>query len=84
MTTMPCQMNRGKSRNALSGRVPESVHMKAYEVYCHCWGEQAALVEGECRGGFGVNELIAFLYASSFPKSEWRKRVDEAMDGLEV
>src|SRR5581483_9599274 len=32
-----------------------------------------------CRGGFGVGELVAFLYAHSFPKDEWDKRVREAL-----
>jgi hypothetical protein len=31
-----------------------------------------------CRGGFGLYELIAFLYARSFPKDEWEKRAEEA------
>jgi hypothetical protein len=64
-------------------KCPKVVTMKAYEVYCHVYSEQRALVTGDCRGGFGVNELVAFLYASSFPKSEWRMRVDEALAGME-
>lgn len=60
---------------------PQSVTMRAYEVYCHCHGEQAAMVTGGCRGGFSAGELIAFLYAHSFPKEEWKKRVDEAFRG---
>jgi hypothetical protein len=43
----------------------------------------AELVTGNCRGGFSAGELIAFLYARSFPKSEWRARVDEAFHGME-
>jgi len=57
--------------------------MKAYEVYCHVYGEQESMVTDGCRGGFSAGELIAFLYASSFPKSEWRQRVDEAFKGME-
>lgn len=57
--------------------------MKCYEVYKKLWGEQQALIEGECRGGFGVNEVIGLLYAASFPQSEWRARFDEAMTGME-
>lgn len=40
-------------------------------------------------GGFAevteiiVGELIAFLYARSFPKNEWRDRVNEAFEGME-
>ena len=45
--------------------------------------QQPAMVTGECRGGFSAGELIAFLYARSFPKTEWRARVDEAFKGAE-
>jgi hypothetical protein len=60
---------------------PQTVTMRAYEVYCHVHGEQKALVTGECRGGFSTGELIAFLYARSFPKEEWSWRVNEAFRG---
>lgn len=63
--------------------VPKAVTMRAYEVYCAVYGEQEAMVTGWCRGGFGVSELIAFLYARSFPQNEWRARVDEAFKGME-
>jgi hypothetical protein len=61
-------------------QLPEAVTRAAYEVYCEIWGPQPALVEGWCRGGFGLLELIAFLYARSFPRSEWRARFDEALE----
>lgn len=64
------------------GVVPQVVTMAAYEVYCKCFGEQEALVTGDCRGGFGARELVAFLYAKSFPKNEWRARVNEALAGM--
>lgn len=64
-------------------KCPKVVTMAAYEVYCHVFRPQEAMVTGECRGGFGAGELIAFLYARSFPKSEWRMRVDEALRGME-
>ncbi len=67
-----------------SGRLPVAVAMAAYEVYCHYCGPQLALVTGDCRGGFGTSELIAFLYARAFPKDQWHQRVDEAFRGLEV
>lgn len=77
MPTHPVQSN---------GRTPAQVStlvtMKAYEVYCHVFAPQPALVTGNCRGGFGAGELIAFLYAASFPKDEWRKRFDEAMHDM--
>jgi hypothetical protein len=66
------------------GQVNDAVYLKAYEVYKMVYGEQKALIEGECRGGFGVNELIAFLYASGFPRSEWRMRVNEAFEDMKI
>lgn len=63
--------------------VPASIALRAYEVYCHVYAPQPALVDLEgrgCRGGFGVGELLAFLYARSFPKEEWRDRVREAFE----
>lgn len=64
--------------------VPKVVSMRAYEVYCAVYGPQPALVDTErdCRGGFGVSELIAFLYARSFPQAEWRMRTEEAFKGM--
>lgn len=62
--------------------LPDEVTRRAYEVYRHIWGEQPAMVDlagRGCRGGFGAGELIAMLYAHSFPKEEWRQRVDLAL-----
>jgi hypothetical protein len=56
--------------------------MAAYEVYCHIYGKQDALVTGGCRGGFGMGELIAFLYARPFPKDQWYARTQEALRGM--
>ena len=78
--THPVQNSRHQ-RGA--GRAPVSVTLRAYEVYSHVHGEQKALITGGCRGGFSTGELIAFLYAHSFPKTEWRARVDEAFRGSE-
>ena len=80
MATHPVQVNRDRH---LTAQVPVAVSLKAYEVYRHLYGEQQSLITGSCRGGFGANELIAFLYAASFPKAEWRKRADEALDGMQ-
>lgn len=71
-------------RPHMAGRAPTAVTMRAYEVYCHVYHPQEAMVTGDCRGGFGIGELMAFLYARSFPKDEWRKRVDEAFCGMEL
>ena len=65
------------------GKLRTEVTLRAYEVYSHIYGEQKALIEGECRSGFSTGELIAFLYARSFPKGEWRERVDEVFNGME-
>ena len=61
---------------------PQTVTMRAYEVYSHVYSPQEAMVTGHCRGGFGAGELIAFLYARSFPKNEWEHRVSEALRGM--
>lgn len=64
--------------------MPQSVTLRAYEVYRHVHGEQEAMITGHCRGGFSLGELIAFLYARSFPKEEWRQRCDEAFKGMDI
>lgn len=67
-----------------SARVMEPIYMRAYEVYSHVYRPQEALIDlaRGCRGGFGLGELTAFLWAYPFPKSEWRQRVDEAFEGI--
>lgn len=62
---------------------PKVVTMAAYEVYCHVFAPQPAMVTDGCRGGFGAGELIAFLYARAFPKAEWRARFEQALAGME-
>ena len=64
------------------GELQTKVTLKAYEVYKYVYGEQKALITGHCRSGFSTGELIAFLYAKSFPKEEWRARVKEAFEGM--
>ncbi len=71
----------GKHRG---GKISSLVTLRAYEVYSHVYSPQEALITGSCRGGFSVGELIAFLYAHSFPKNEWQTRVDEAFRGMEI
>lgn len=68
-----------QTRNAV---VPQTVTMRAYEVYCYVFGPQEAVVVGDCRGGFSTGELIGFLYARSFPATEWRQRFEEALCGM--
>ena len=78
--THPVQTNNYRYSG---GKAPKVVTMRAYEVYCHVHAPQEKMVTGDCRGGFGAGELVAFLYAHSFPKAEWRDRVDEAFHGME-
>ena len=67
----------------LRATITTKITMRAYEVYCHVYSPQKALITGDCRGGFHMTELIAFLYAYPFPKSEWSERVKEAFDGMQ-
>lgn len=78
--THPAQV---QGRQGPRARLPKIVTMRAYEVYCHVFAPQEALVTGDCRGGMFAGELIAYLYARSFPQNEWRARVDEAFRGME-
>lgn len=75
--THPVQVS--SNRNA---RVPVVVSLRAYEVYKAVWGAQEALITGGCRGGFSDGELVAFLYARTFPLAEWRDRFHEACRGM--
>ena len=80
--TYPVQ-NHGVTRGERSV-VNDKVALAAYEVYCEVHSPQPALIEGDCRGGLGVGETIAFLYARSFPRNEWRARADEAHKGMNL
>lgn len=81
----PVQQVRCPSRaSSESAVVPQVVTLSAYEVYKEVYGEQKAMIEGHCRGGFSTGELIAFLYAKNFPRDQWNKRVDEAFRGMKL
>jgi hypothetical protein len=41
--------------------IPWDMHLEAYNAYCKKYGAQQALIEGGCRGGFGVGELDMFI-----------------------
>lgn len=41
--------------------IPWDMHLEAYNAYCKRYGAQQALIEGGCRGGFGVGELDMFI-----------------------
>jgi hypothetical protein len=67
--THPVQMklNYGGGRHLTT-----AVTLRTYEVYCHLYRPQPAMVTGDCRGGFSAGEIVAFLYARSFPQTEGR------------
>jgi len=60
---------------------PAAVTLRAYDVYSYLYGSNDALITGS-RGGLEIRELIAYLYARSFPQIEWDERVKEALRGL--
>lgn len=70
------------SQRREQAEVRSEVTLAAYEVYCALYGKQEAMVTGWCRGGFAASELIALLYARSFPREQWRARVDAALEGM--
>ena len=80
--TMPVQQTQTKNRKPATLR--REVALKAYEVYSHVYSPQEAMITGGCRGGFSVGELIAFLYAHSFPKEQWRDKVNDAFEGMNL
>jgi len=62
-------------------RVDRILTERAYQVYDHLWPGQP-LDRMDQRGGLSIGELIAFLYARSFPTDQWRARVDEAIRAI--
>lgn len=73
-----------RSHPSRGASVNRAVYMAAYEVYSTVFGPQEAMIVGDCRGGFSAGELIAFLYARSFPRKEWGNRVEEALHNLDI
>lgn len=67
----------------MKATAPVVVTERAYEVYSHLHGTSQSLERMAERGGFGTGDIAAFLYARSFPKTEWSARVDEALRGME-
>lgn len=53
-----------------SAGIPWSMHLRAYDVYSKKYAPQQALIEGSCRGGFGTEELDAFIPG-------WREELSE-------
>lgn len=62
-----------------SPALPAEVTRRAFEVYTALYPGQSLERVNE-RAGFSLGEVIAFLYARSFPRDEWRKRSYEAME----
>jgi hypothetical protein len=57
----------------LTGGIPWSMHVRAYDAYAKRWGAQPALLDLEgrnCRGGFGTEELDLFIPG-------WREELSE-------
>lgn len=50
-------------------KIPWWLHLEAYAAYCKKWSPQPALIEGGCRGGFGMQELDEFVPG-------WRDRIE--------
>lgn len=73
-----------RSRPTLYASVNRHLYLAAYEVYSAVYAPQEAMLKGDCRGGFGNGELIAFLYARAFPPKEWRERIEQALKGLDI
>ena len=79
-----CPVQRSHLLPRDSQVVPRVVHLRAYEAYVNVFGKQPAMIEGECRGGFGIGELVAFLYVRSFPVAEQKARFEEALEGMKL
>lgn len=65
--------------------ISSEVTALAYEVYCHLYGPQAAMMDlagRNCRGGFSKGELIGFLYARNFPKEQWSEKAALALSTM--
>src|SRR5580692_10535392 len=60
--THPVQARDRNGFRRDGARCPTVVTLAAYEVYSEVYAPQPALVTGHCRGGFGMGELVAFLY----------------------
>lgn len=50
--------------------IPWAMHLRAYDAYCAKFRPQQELIEGNCRGGFGVKELDMFIPG-------WREELSE-------
>lgn len=78
--TVPCQT---PLRSNGAGEVPEVVARRAFEVY-DSRGYNQDFETLHARGGFSTRELIAQLYARTFPRDEWRRREDEVAGLIKI
>ena len=67
-----------------SGTLNSEVTARAYEVYEHLYGGRQTLARLNERGGLSVGEVIALLYARTYPKEEWRDRESLAFKLMEL
>lgn len=64
------------------GRVRKEIAERAYEVYGKFHHQSFETLYQ--RGGFAASELIALLYARTFPENEWGARMSEAYDKMNI
>jgi len=83
-TAVPVHPIQNRIRYPNGGEAPQCLTLRAYEVYSHVYSPQPAMITGGCRGGFALGELMALLYAHSFPKAEWGERLEEGLRGLKI
>lgn len=65
-----------------SAGIPWDMHLRAYDAYSKRYSPQKALIEGGCRGGFGVGELD-MLIPGWREELSVRKAQEKQISGLE-
>lgn len=61
-----------QDRSGVVTSIPWEMHLRAYAAYSKKYRPQPALIQGWCRGGFGVGELDEFIpgWRSELPELE--------------
>ena len=72
------------NNRSMSGTISKAMMERAYEVYIHLYGKSQSLERMNERGGLSVGEVMAFLYAHSYPQSEWRERSHEGFKDMDL
>lgn len=75
--TQVCPVQDDGAIRSLDRRIVE----RAYEVYNTLHPGQT-LDDLNRRSGLSVGEIVAFLYARTFPRNEWAPRSNEAFNAL--